>query len=73
MNSTLKRLGEACKDFRREQGLLLRNAAFDTNYAIESICAFEHGRTNNALILLWYVNKGLPLETLKGVYNGENK
>ena len=63
----LRKLGFICANFRKDICKYQRDVAFDCNVSVETVCAFEHGRTNNAMVFLWYVDHGLPVECLKGV------
>lgn len=54
----LKALGNRCRAFRRDNGYTVEQIAKDTNYGIRSIYAFEEGKCNNAIILLWYISHG---------------
>lgn len=48
-----------CREFRIEHGYTQKQIADDLNYTPMNISAFERGRTNNAKILLWYIEHGL--------------
>ena len=61
----LKTLGKVCQDFRRNREISQLKVAYDTNYSIENISAFECGRNDNARILLWYFAHGLTMDELK--------
>ena len=61
-NSDLKKLGIMCREFRREHGILLRDIAFDLDYSIETISAFELGKINTSRVLLWYVVHGFDAD-----------
>lgn len=65
---TLKDVGKRCKDFRVSQGLLQVDVAIDTGYSSENISAFECGRNDNLLILLWYFEHGMKL---KHIFRGD--
>ena len=54
----LKLLGEQCRNWRLECGYTQQQIADALNVSPETISAYEHGRTNNALILLWYIEHG---------------
>lgn len=55
----LKLLGRKCKSLRRSLSKTQSDVANETGYTSKSISAFENGRVNNAIILLWYINHGL--------------
>ena len=55
----LKVLGLRCKRLRKSLSKTQLDVANDTGYSFKSISAFENGRVNNAIILLWYINHGL--------------
>ena len=63
---SLKDLGLRCKQFRVSRGYRQHNVAEDSGYTIENIFAFECGRNNNAIILLWYIAHGMTIEEIKG-------
>ena len=54
----LQELGFSCRSWRLECGYTQKQIAEALGLSPETISAFEHGRTNNALILLWYVEHG---------------
>lgn len=55
----IKDIGQRCANYRRFIGATQAEVANSTGYSVESICAFEHGRTNNAEIFSWYIGKGV--------------
>lgn len=55
----LKTLGRKCRSLRRSLSKTQSDVANETGYTSKSISAFENGRVNNAIILLWYINHGL--------------
>lgn len=55
-------MGRICAYYRHEIGYTMREIASDTGYTIANISHFEHGRNDNATILLWYVMHGLTQE-----------
>ena len=65
----LKDLGARCKRFRVEQGYFQTHVADETGYTAENISAFETGRNDNSRILLWYIEHGMTLEEIRGVYD----
>ena len=44
---TLKEISAACQAYRRREGVAQSRVAIDTGYSVESVSAFERGRTNN--------------------------
>lgn len=69
----LLEIGQKCKNFRLSQGATLADVATDTGYSVPNVCAFENGRNDNARIMLWYFNRGLTFQHLKGALNrGKN-
>lgn len=57
----IKEIGAICATWRKENNIPQQIIARDLGLSVESISAFEHGRTNNALILSWYIKNGLKL------------
>ena len=66
--TNLKVIGHKCKILRRSLALTQNDVAKETGYTSKSISAFENGRVNNAIILMWYINHGL-----EGVKSNGNK
>ena len=64
MNRRLKQIGTACKLRRKALGLTQYAVAVETGYSIKTISAFETGRTNNAILLVWYMNHGLDINEI---------
>ena len=62
----LKILGCKCKRLRRSLSKTQLDVANETGYTSKSISAFENGRVNNAIILLWYINHGLEGDDKNG-------
>ena len=58
-DTKLKEIGQKCKEFRKNIGVSQRDVARDLCYTSENISAFENGRNDNAIILLWYIKNGL--------------
>lgn len=52
-------VGEMCKRHRENSGVTQAQVAEDTGYSEQNISSFETGRTNNMLIFLYYVNRGV--------------
>lgn len=57
--NNLETIGYRCKCLRKSLNITQDKVASDTGYTNKSISAFENGRVNNALILLWYINHDL--------------
>jgi transcriptional regulator with XRE-family HTH domain len=57
----IKELGPICSQWRLECGYTQQQIAEALGMSPESISAFEHGRTNNANILLWYIEHGFKI------------
>lgn len=61
----LKRVGKVCQRYRKN---VLRMTLVDVGkrlgYSASNISAFENGYSNNAIILLWYMSKGVTLDML---------
>lgn len=60
----LKRLGETCKRYRRDQGVNQSFVAEETGYSLENVSAFECGRNDNCKIFLWYLLNGLTIDDI---------
>ena len=58
-NMILLTVGQMCKRLRENQGVKQSQVARETGYSEQNISSFETGRTNNMIILLWYVDRGL--------------
>lgn len=69
----LKAVGVQCKRLRRTLDIKQTQVAIETGYSLKTISAFENGRTNNALILLWYLNHGLNRDIIRGCKYGAEK
>lgn len=61
----LRELGKRCKEFRINAGYQQTDVAKDLEYSVENISAFETGRNDNAIILLWYITHGIDLTDMK--------
>lgn len=55
----LPAIGKMCKEYRIRIGCTQLDVSKDTGYSEQNISSFETGRTNNMLIFLWYVDKGI--------------
>ena len=58
---SVKELGEKCAEYRKQNKILQSEIAEELGVSTETISAFEHGRTNNAVVLSWYIRHGLKL------------
>lgn len=60
-------IGARCRRYRRNVlKIELQDVANTLGYSRENISAFESGRNDNSLILLWYLSQGLTYEQLTG-------
>lgn len=60
-------IGARCRRFRRKVlKIELQDVANTIGYSRENISAFESGRNDNSLILLWYLSKGMTYNQLIG-------
>lgn len=60
-------IGARCRRYRRNVlKVELQDVASTLGYSRENISAFESGRNDNSLILLWYLSQGLTYEQLTG-------
>lgn len=57
--NALRLIGECCKSHREKYGIKQSQVAESVGYSEQNISSFETGRTNNLLIFLYYINKGL--------------
>lgn len=65
---TLKVIGRAAGDWRREHGIKQLDIAIELDTTFSNISAFERGTNDSATILLWYLLHGFdPLES-EGVW-----
>lgn len=65
--SNLRAIGNACKKVRKSKGITQKDLGAIMGYSDKAISAFETGNSNNALILIWYIVNGLPVDVLRGV------
>lgn len=71
----LNKIGDTCRRYRKYiLKMTAREVAEKIGYSPNNIYSFEGGYINNAIILLWYMSKGLTYDMIsKGVIrNGEN-
>ncbi len=50
----LNEIGPICAELRRRCGKTMKDVARDTGYTIESVSAFEHGRSASLPLFLYY-------------------
>lgn len=60
----LKLIGLKCSIHRRALKRTQTDVARETGYTQRNISTFEKGFNNNAIILLWYLENGIPIEEL---------
>lgn len=68
-NVTIHDIGKSCKIWRRRKGYSQSDVARDTGYSYVNVSAFETGRNDNGMILLWYFLHGFTVAdifTLEG-------
>ena len=58
---TTKEMGAKCAEFRKTIDVKQSEIASDLNVSVETISAFENGRTNNERVLMWYIEHGMTL------------
>lgn len=60
-------VGAKCREYRRR---VLKVSLFYVSrtlgYSRENVSAFENGRNDNCLILLWYLSQGLTVDQIIG-------
>ena len=57
----INEIGGKCAEFRKYKKIPQSVIAKELGVSVETISAFEHGRTNNAVVLSWYIKNGLKL------------
>ncbi len=57
----LTKIGKKCRNFRKSIRKTQKDVANELNYSVASVSAFERGCNNNAIILLWYIEKGVKM------------
>lgn len=58
----LKELGRICREFRKEQGISVKEIARLCNYTVWNVYKFEQGIIDSASILLVYLYLGIQLD-----------
>ena len=62
----LKRIGQACRKFRKDRGITLYEVAKAVCTSMENVSMFENGRNDCATIYNWYLQMGMKfVETYK--------
>ena len=56
-NLELKRIAKICKNARLRRGVAQKIIAVELGYVQTTICDFERGKNNNAVILNYYITK----------------
>lgn len=63
--SELKRVGKVCQKYRKNVlRMSLKDVGKRLGYSGSNISAFENGYSNNAIILLWYMSKGVTIDMI---------
>lgn len=57
----IKEIGAKCQEWRVKEHIPQWLIANQVGVSVETISAFEHGRTNNAVVLSWYIEHGFKL------------
>ena len=64
---TLEYVGSRCRRYRkRVLKTDLREVADTLGYSRENVSAFENGRNDNCMVLLWYLSKGMTYSQVIG-------
>ena len=61
----LRAVGRMCKEYREYIGVTQSDVSRATGYSEQNISSFETGRTNNMILLLWYIDNGMFKTTYK--------
>lgn len=65
--SSMMVIGRRCANYRKK---VLRctqlDVARETGYTVSNVSAFETGRNDSSLIMLWYLIHGMTLEQVTG-------
>lgn len=59
---TIKELGYSCKCWRRGADITQKEMAVIMNKSAESVSAFECGRNDSAMMLMYYIAAGYPID-----------
>lgn len=58
----IKLIADNCRKWRvLDTEYTQKQIAEELGVSVETISAFEHGRTNNAVVLSWYIEHGFTL------------
>lgn len=57
-------IGSVCRKWRESKKITLTEIADQVGCTRQNIYYFEQGRSNNYLILLWYLSHGMPLKSI---------
>lgn len=60
--SYMEELGKFCKEFRIRYNITQSEIAESSGYSQSDISKFEAGKNNNAIILLSYIELGIPIQ-----------
>ena len=60
-------IGQRCKRYRKRiLKCTQKDLSKETGFSVGNISAFETGRNDSSLILLWYLSHGMTLEQVLG-------
>ena len=60
-------VGNRCRQYRKKVlRTELKEVAKELGYSKENISAFENGRNDNCLIMLWYLSRGMTVDQILG-------
>lgn len=62
---TLKEVGKLCQNARKERGLYQFHIADLFGCSVSAVSAFETGKSNNAELLIYYMENVLPKEAAR--------
>lgn len=62
---TLKEVGRLCQNARKERGLYQFHVADAFGCSVSAVSAFETGKSNNAELLVYYMENVLPKEAAR--------
>lgn len=63
-SETAYKVGQICQMFRKGEGYTQSDVARDLNRSVESVSAFENGRSKSYIFLFWYLEHGLSVEEM---------
>lgn len=73
--SRSNKIGYLCRCFRNKEKLTLKEISDTSDYSVQVLSAFEHGKSSNMFILIAYYNvlsddnKYLFIEGLRQIFN----